>query len=126
MDFGIADVTDAVSHAACSMAISINAKVIASCTHSGLTARMISRFRPPVDILGLTPEPKTARRLALSWGVLPVLIQEITDTDALFDVARAIAIDIFNLKSGDSFVITGGMRTGILGKTNVLKAEHLD
>ncbi len=125
-DFSIVDMTDAVSHAACNLAISVNAKVIASCTNSGLTASMISRFRSPADILGLTPEPRTARKLALSWGVTPVLIEEITDTDALFDVARAISIDIMNLKSGDSFVITGGMSTGILGKTNILKAEHID
>ena len=64
------DMVDAISHATCDMSIHLQAKAIAVCTISGMTARMVSRFRSPVDILGITTNEKTYRKLALSWGVL--------------------------------------------------------
>ena len=73
-DFQIRNEIDAISHATCGMAIDIKAKGIAVCTLSGMTARMISRFRSPVDIVGLTTNEKTWRKLALSWGVTFLLL----------------------------------------------------
>ncbi len=121
MEFTIRDMTDAVSHAACSLAMSIDAKVIVSCTISGITARMISRFRPPIDIMALTPYESTRRKLALSWGVTPLIATEMNATDQLLDMAQRVATDQCDLKSGDRIVITGGMTNAISGNTNVLK-----
>ena len=121
MEFTIRDMTDAVSHAACSLAMDIQAKVIVSCTISGITARMISRFRPPIDIMALTPYETTRRKLALSWGVTPLIATEMNATDELLDMAQRVAVEQCGLQSGDRIVITGGMTNAISGNTNVLK-----
>ena len=72
-DFRIRNTLDAVSHAVCTMAIDVEAKGIVVCSVSGTTARMVSRFRCPVDIIGMTTDERIFRRLSLSWGVTPVL-----------------------------------------------------
>jgi pyruvate kinase len=121
MEFTIRDMTDAVSHAACSLAMDIDAKVIVSCTISGITARMISRFRPPIDIMALTPYESTRRKLALSWGVNPLIALEMSGTDQLMDMAQRVATEQCGLENGDRIVITGGMTNAVSGNTNVLK-----
>lgn len=112
---------DCISHAVCGMAIDVNAKAIAVCSISGITVRMVSRFRCPVDIIGITTNEKSYRRLALSWGVTPVLCEKFDSTDVLFYHAEKTASDLFSLKSGDSVVITGGMINGTSGNTNLIK-----
>lgn len=122
-DFTIRNTVDAISHATCGMAIDVDAKVIAVCTLSGGTARMVSRFRSPVDILALTTNEKTRRKLALSWGVVPVLIDQFESLDVLFYTAKCTAKNQFALKKGDRIIITGGMTNGVSGNTNLLKIE---
>ncbi|MGN0661228.1 MAG: pyruvate kinase [Oscillospiraceae bacterium] len=124
-DFKIKNTLDAISHATCAMSIDINAKVIAVCSLSGITARMVSRFRSPVDILGLTTSEKTWRKLALSWGVLPVMCESYDSTDVLFYTAKRIAAQTFNLESGSKIVITGGITNGVSGNTNLIKVETI-
>ena len=114
---------DAISHAVCAMAIDVGAKAIVACSLSGSTVRMISRFRAPVDILGVTTSEHTMRKLALSWGVLPALSVEYTSTDVLFYVATQLAKEKLGLKSGDKIVITGGVTNGKSGNTNLIKVE---
>ena len=121
MEFTIRDMTDAVSHAACSLAMDIEAKVIVSCTISGITARMISRFRPPIDIIALTPYETTRRKLSMSWGVHPLIALEMSGTDQLMDMAQRVATEQCDLQIGDRIVITGGMTNAVSGNTNVLK-----
>ena len=122
-DFKIHSVLDAISHAACGMAIDLDASAIVVCSISGRTARMVSRFRPPMEIIGLTNDERTWRHLALSWGVIPVLCEEYPSTDVLFYVAKLRALDTLNLAEGDRLVITGGVTTGAPGKTNLIKVE---
>ena len=117
------DTVDAISHAVCGMAIDIGAKAIVVCSLSGRTARMISRFRAPVDILGVTTSEIAVRKLALSWGVVPALSVEYTSTDVLFYVATQLAREKLGLKSGDKIVITGGVTNGKSGNTNLIKVE---
>ncbi len=124
-EFRIKNMADAISHASCGMAIDIGAKAIAVCTLSGMTARMVSRFRPTVDILGLTTNEKTFRKLALSWGVTPTICEEYTSMDVLFYNALKIAKRTFSLKENDCIVITGGITNGKSGNTNVIKVETL-
>ena len=123
-DFNIKNTVDAISHATCGMAIDIDAAAIAACTLSGMTARMVSRFRPPVDILGLTTDEKTWRKLAMSWGVCPALCEEFNSTDVLFYTAAKVAKEKMCLKRGDRIVITGGA-TGHSGNTNLIKVEEI-
>ncbi len=123
--FNIANTVDAISHATCGMAIDVDAKVIAVCSLSGGTVRMVSRFRCPVDILGVTTDEKSWRKLALSWGVAPALSEEYNSTDVLFYMATRLAKEQFKLKPGDRIVITGGASTGKSGNTNLIKVENI-
>ena len=122
-EFKIKNTVDAISHATCGMAIDIDAKAIAVCSISGMTVRMVSRFRSPVDILGLTTNEKTWYKLALSWGVTPVMCEHFESTDVLFYTAKQLAVSTFGLKKGDRIVITGGMTNGVSGNTNIIKIE---
>ena len=124
-DFQIRNMTDAVSHSTCGMAIDINAAAIVACSLSGMTARMVSRFRSPVPLIGLTTNEKTWRKLALSWGVTPAMCEEFTSTDVLFYTAKKIAKAEFGLKKGDRIVITGGDTTGHSGKSNLIKIDEI-
>lgn len=124
-EFQIRNPADAISHATCGMAIDIDAKAIVACTLSGMTARMVSRFRAPVDIIGLTTDEKTWRRLALSWGVIPAMCEKFTSTDVLFYTAKKITASTLDLKKGERIVITGGDRTGSSGNTNLIKIEEI-
>ncbi len=122
-DFRIKNTLDAISHATCGMAIDIEAKAIVVCSISGMTARMVSRFRGPVDILGLTVNEDTWRKLALSWGVTPVMSPEYDSVDVLFHYAKQAARNTFDLQSGDHLVITGGRPNGHPGNTNQIRIE---
>ena len=122
-EFKIKNTVDAISHATCGMAIDINAKAIAVCSLSGMTARMVSRFRPPVDIIGLTTDQKTWHKLSLSWGVIPVMCENYPSTDVLFYSAQKLTKETLKLKDGDKIVITGGVTNGKSGNTNLIKVE---
>ena len=124
-DFRIRNMTDAISHSTCGMAIDIDAKAIVACSLSGTTARMVSRFRSPVPIIGLTTNENTWRKLALSWGVIPAMCEKFTSTDVLFYTAKKIAQKEFGLVKGDRIVITGGDTTGHSGNTNLIKIEEI-
>ena len=121
-NFEIKNLNDAISHATCGMALDIDAKAIVACTLSGRTARMISRFRCPVSIIGLTDNEETWRRLALSWGVTPKLCKKYELTEQLFEEAAKIAKSALNLKKDDRIVITAGV-AGMTGLTNTIKVE---
>lgn len=122
-EFRIKNPVDAISHSTCGMAIDLDAKVIAVCSLSGMTVRMVSRFRSPVDIMGMTVDKKTWRKLSMSWGVTPVLCETYESTDVLFYSAKQKAISTFDLKSGDRVIVTGGITNGVSGNTNLIKVE---
>lgn len=124
-DFRIKNAVDAISHATCGMAIDLKASAIAVCSLSGKTVRMVSRFRSPCPILGVTTNEKTWHKLGMSWGVIPVMVEYFNSTDVLFYVAAREAKKAFNLKSGDRIVITGGMTNGMSGNTNLIKVEMI-
>ncbi len=124
-EFHIKNGVDAISHSTCGMAIDIDAKTIVACSLSGMTARMVSRFRSPVPIIGLTTNENTWRKLALTWGVIPVMCEKFTSTDVLFYTAKRIAQETLHLKKGDKIVITGGDTNGQSGNTSLIKVEEL-
>ena len=123
--FLIQNEMDAISHSTCSMAIDVGAKAIVASTLSGSTAKMVSRFRPPMDIVGMTTSEETRRKLALSWGVIPVYAELYPSTDVLFFAAKKVAQSIFDLKKEDKIVITGGVTTGASGNTSLIKIETM-
>ena len=84
---------------------------------------MVSRFRPPMAIIGITTSEKNWRKLALSFGVTPVMCEEFNSTDVLFYTAKKLTKDMLGLTSGDRIVITGGA-TGKEGNTDLIKIEE--
>lgn len=124
-DFPIRNTVDAISHATCAMAIDLGAKAIVTCSLSGLTVRMVSRFRPPVDILGITTNERTWRMLSLNWGVEPMMCEEVPSSDVLFYTAKKAATERLDLQPGEEIIITGGIINGKSGNTNLLKVETI-
>ena len=114
---------DAVSHSAASMAIDLDAKCIVVSSLSGRTARMVSRFRAPVDIIGITTSERVWRKLNLSWGVTPLLSEEYNSIEVMYYQALRAAIKRLSLTSGDNVVLTGGHINGTPGNTNTIKVE---
>lgn len=125
-EFKIKNRVDAISHATCGMAIDIDAKAIVVTSLSGMTVRMVSRFRAPVDIIGMATNKAVWYKLALSWGVLPVLSKQFDSTDVLFYHALNAAKSCIDLKPGDSVVMTGGITNGKTGNTNLIKIETIE
>ena len=123
MEFSINSNLDSVSHAICSMAVDVKAKAIVVNSISGRTARMVSRFRCPVDIIGTTTNERVWRKLNLSWGVTPVLTESYSSMDVMFWQDLKIAREIFTLEPGDNVVLTGGQINGDPGNTNTIKVE---
>lgn len=124
-EFRIKNSLDAISHSVCGMSMDIGAKAIVVCSMSGMTARMVSRFRSPVDIIGLTVNEKTWHQLALSWGVIPVMCEVYPQIEVLFYTAKKLAKDTLGLSKGDRVVITGGSQTGASGNTNTIRMEDI-
>ena len=124
-DYAIKNNLDALSHSTCSMAIDTQAKAIVISSLSGNTVRMVSRFRCPVDIIGMTIDEKAWRKLNLSWGVTPMLSEEFNSVDVIFYHALRYAKNIFNLNEGDNVVITGGQASGQSGNTNTIRLESV-
>ena len=125
-EFQIKNMVDAISHATCCMACDIGAKTIVVSSLSGATVRMVSRFRVPVDIVGMATNERVWYRLALSWGVQPILCEEtFTSTDVLFYNALHAAKKAMHLHKGDNIVMTAGNTNGASGNTNLIKVETI-
>lgn len=122
-DFQIRNTLDAISHSTCSMAMDVQAKAIVVNSLSGQTARMVSRFRAPIDIIGTTTNEKVWRKLNLSWGVTPVLTEEYDSTEVMFYNTQRAAKEVLSLKPGDKVVITGGHTLGKNGSTNMIRID---
>ena len=125
-EFKIKNRVDAISHATCGMAIDIDAKAIVVTSISGRTVRMVSRFRVPTPIIGMATNKAVWYKLALSWGVLPVMSEEFHSTEVLCYHALRAAKENLNLKPGDSVIMTGGMTNGTSGNTNLIKVETVE
>lgn len=117
------DVTNAISHATCTTAMDLNAAAIVTVTISGQTARMISKYRPNCPIIGCSPLDQVCRQMNLSWGVVPMKIQEEFNTDDLFEHAVDAAEKAGYVKQGELVVITAGVPLGIAGTTNLVKVH---
>ncbi len=122
-EFKIRSNADAVSHATCAMAIDVSAKCIVVNSRSGQTARMVSRFRCPIDIIGLTTTERSWRKLNLSWGVTPVLTEEFDSMEVMFYHALKKSKEVLRLTPGENVVMTGGQIGGINCNTNTIKVE---
>ena len=114
---------DKISHAVCSMALDVDAKAIVVCSVSGKTAMLVSRFRTPVNIVGMTTDTKVWRRMSMSWGITPVLAEEFPNMDVMFYFAKKVTAEVLKLQQGDNVIITGGPVSRGIGNTNTIKLE---
>ncbi len=124
-DFEIQTPAEALSHSAATLAKDLNASAIVVCTRTGDTARKVSRFRPNINIIGITTDIHAYRQLALSWGVQPAITDEYSSVDILFYFAKQIALSSGLVKRGDTIVITGGTPNGKSGNSNLINVETL-
>lgn len=120
------NVTDAVCHAACTTAIDLNAAAIVIVTKSGRSARNISKYRPNCNIIAGTTSDKACRQLNMSWGVMPIHVDEQNEIFGLFDHAVAAGKEQGLLKEGDTVVVGAGVPLGVSGNTNMLKVQVVE
>ena len=126
IDYVGKDNLDCISHAVCSMAMDVKAKAIVVCSVSGKTAMLVSRFRTPVNIIGMTTDRKIWRRLSMSWGVTPLMAEQFPSMDVMFYYAKKMTKDILKLQPGDNILLTGGPINGQSGNTNTIKIETIE
>ena len=123
--YHINNLAEALSHSACTLAHDIGAKVIVVCTRTGGTARMVSRFRPMIDIIGMTTNERAYRKLGMSWGIIPIMSEEFYSVDVLFHYAKRAAIESGLVTHGDKIVLTGGTPNGKSGNSNLINVETI-
>jgi pyruvate kinase len=116
--------TDGIAHAACHLALEINAKAVVCCTRSGVTARLIAKYRPDCPIAVVSPDERTLRRCMLFWGTEPVKSELASDTDSMIAGAKRTVLAAGIAKSGDRIVIVAGIAAQG-GTTNTIKADIL-
>lgn len=117
-------ITDAISDATATIAKELGARLIVTSTWSGYTARQVVRERPREPIIAFTPNEDTYRRLALTWGVRPVLVPQREDTDEMIETMARTVLDLRLAEPRELVVITGGIPLGV-GRTNFLKVHRL-
>jgi pyruvate kinase len=118
-------ISEAVAYASCVLADHLNAKAIIAPTRSGFTAAQISRFKPQTQIIALSPDPSTVRRLCLYWGCVPYHTEDSKDTDDMFEKAAAGALQTRHLAAGDLVIITAGPPGFVAGSTEMLRVKKL-
>jgi pyruvate kinase len=114
-------VAETVAELVCHASLELHMKLIAVFTHSGFTARLVSRYRPLVPIVAFTPEAHTRRRMALLWGVTPRHISDIKKIDGLAAIAEKRLLEEGFVRKGDVIGIVAGTPMGIRGTTNFMK-----
>lgn len=117
------DITNAISHATCTTAEDLNAAAIITVSHSGRTARMVSKYRPSCPVIGCSMSEKVCRQLNLSWGVTPLVLKRMENADELFEHAVDEAEKAGLIEMGDITVITAGIPLGVSGTTNMIKVH---
>ncbi len=116
-------VTNAIGLATCAIAHALGAAAIISSTESGHTAKMVSKYRPQAPIIAVTTHQEVMRKLALNWGVQPVLARATKNTDEMMAEAIEASLNSGLIKGGDLVVFTAGIPVGIKGTTNLIRVH---
>ena len=121
-----ANTADAIGWAARSVAGLLHVAAMVAYTSSGSSALRMARERPRAPIIGMTPRRETARRLALAWGVNPVVCNDMASVDYMTELAVETAVKLQFAQSGQTLVIAAGMPFGTSGTTNLLRIAQID
>jgi pyruvate kinase len=119
-------IEEVIAHAACESAHDLKARCIVPFTFSGSTAQHISKYHPPTPIVALTPNRSTCRALSLCWGVKPILVKNISNTDEMISYSENILKENKMVEKGDVIVIIAGVPLGVKGSTNLIKMQKVD
>jgi pyruvate kinase len=119
-------ITAAISAAAWRAAGDAEVAAIIACTNTGATARAISRFRPTVPVLGVTPSVRTARQLSFGWGITPILADVHGTTDDIVWFAVKTAVERGVVKQGDLVAVLVGSPTRPGLVTDTLRLERIE
>ncbi len=117
--------TNAISKATVNTASDLGAKAIITATSSGYTSKAISKFRPKAPIIAATTSDTVVRKMALEWGVYPVLAPISKSTDEVIDLSIKASVDAGYAGEGDLVVITAGIPVGLSGTTNMIKVHTI-
>lgn len=117
--------TNAISKATVNTAQDLGAKAIITATSSGYTSKAVSKFRPKAPIIAVTTKSNVVRKLALEWGVYPILAPVSTSTDEVLDNSIHASIEAGFVSEGDLVVITAGIPVGLSGTTNLIKVHTI-
>jgi pyruvate kinase len=123
---GTSNITEAIGEAAVSLASDLRVPAIITCTFSGTTARLVSKFRPQARIIAAASNDEAARRLTLSWGVLPIFVEMAKDTDGLIRNAVEAACDYKLVKRGDTVLMIAGVPVGVAGSTSLIRVLKVE
>lgn len=115
------DVTNAIGHAACTLAKDIKAGAIMAVTKTGYTAGRMSKFRPETLIIGATPYEKTYHQMALAWGIYPLMANYRDDIEDLFAHCTRKAVQANLIQKGVQIVISAGLPVDVPGNTNIIR-----
>ncbi len=121
-----ATINDAISQSVRGIAEVLNCKAVLGYTKSGSTIKRIARERPPCPILGLTPDKAVASRMALTWGVRPVVMDDPNSFDEMLSSTQTIAKEQADARPGDKIIIAAGIPFGRPGTTDTLKIATID
>src|SRR3990172_1020012 len=119
------DSEHAIAHAVYFTAMDINATAIVAFTRSGGTARIISKYRPSIPIIGVTHTPPILKRFSLYWGVRGVLVELKENTDEMIYGVEQKLLETGLAKQGDTVIITLGVPWGVAGSTNMLMIHQI-
>ena len=125
-EMDVMDVTNAVGHAACTLAKDIQAGAIMAITKTGYTARRMSKFHPDIMVIGATPYEKTYHQLSLIWGVCPIIAKYRFDIEDLFSHCARKAIRAGLIKTGDKVVISAGLPVDVPGNTTIIRVVEAE
>jgi pyruvate kinase len=115
----------AITKAAVEVGEMVGAKFLVAFTQSGDSARRMSRLRSALPILALTPEPATFNRMALTWGVEPMLVKPVGHTDEMVKQVDTALIASGRAEIGDLVMIVAGAPPGIPGSTNAMRVHRI-
>lgn len=118
-------VTTAMAHAACTTALDIGADAILTVSQRGSTAQMVSRFRPKTTVVALLLDEQVRRQMNLYWGVQPISMPYVDNTDELVEKAIQTAEEDGLVKNGDLVVVTAGVPVGLAGTTNMIRVQQV-
>ena len=121
----VASTADAIGWAARSVAGLLDVAALVAYTSSGSSALRMARERPRATIIGMTPQTATARRLALVWGVNPVLCEDVRHVTEMTDEAVRAAVRLQFAQAGQTLVVAAGMPFGTAGSTNLLRIAQI-